>query len=262
MDKYDILRQFETFAPMVPAAQTLDHNNVLITSDWEIPDVDPRMVTLLRKIAKTQNIKHLVIAGDFLATDQESLTHWTATLAEDYQPTFGSVVRLAKDMLRWMLEDFETVSMIRGNHDDRVAKATKGQVHLGMFLEDLGITYSQHDHLYLTTKRGTVKVIHPRQYSGDSLKLGQRFYNVTEHNGEKCHIVIAHTHQAQLGKSPDKLRDIVALGCLRDPRRTKYLQRNSATFAGWDQGFLMIKDGYFHPIVLGQTDLSLYGISM
>jgi len=139
--------------------------------------------------------------------------------------------------------------MTSGNHDERIARATKGQVWLGMFLVDLPVKLTRYAYLWLKTSRGYVYVCHPSNYSANSAALGQKLYNVTlAPDGSKPHIILAHTHQMQTAKSPDGLRDIVASGCMRDPQRTKYVQQHTTTHHKWAQGLVMVKNGYLYNI--------------
>lgn len=239
--------------------EVIHSNDAIITSDWEIPDLDPRMLLLVRAFHQKFKIKTHILMGDVLATDQEALSHWPSLWKDEDVPemSYKSGVALTVGLIEFVMDGITKLVIARGNHDDRVARATKGQVHLGMFLEMAGLPYSQYSYAFLETSRGPVKMIHPASYSKDSLKLAQELYNVTTtDDGRKAHIVIAHTHQAQSGGSPDKLRECHALGCLRHPYRTQYLRTNTSKLPPWDQGFLMIKDGHFYPIVIGRTDLS------
>lgn len=229
----------------------LHGDNYIIISDVEIPDHSPEMILLVMLVAIKHGIKHLIIAGDYVATDQPSLNSWGERwrAAEDlpYQTTVDMSIGIIKEFFRI----FDTIDIIEGNHDDRVARATGGEVFLGMLLNGTGARYSRYEYLYLRTSRGLVKVCHPDSFSDNSVKLGQEIFNVEwgpdPVRPEKCHIVLGHTHRQMSGFSHDNSHEIYGLGCLRDPWRTKYARKRSSKHKLWNLGFLMIKDGYFYP---------------
>lgn len=102
--------------------------------------------------------------------------------------------------------------------------------------------------MYLKTSRGYVYVCHPENFSKTPVKLGQELW--TSHiapDGSKPHVVLGHTHHMQKGYSPDAMQEIVSLGCMRDPKKTKYKQRSANKHYEWNRGFLMIKNGHFYP---------------
>jgi hypothetical protein len=68
------------------------------------------------------------------------------------------------------------------------------------------------------------------------------------------HVVVTHTHIAQEGFSPDGEWRCISMGCGRDPKRTKYARQRATKFPKWNQGFLMIKGGYFYPMTVKGTD--------
>lgn len=235
---------------------TRETDAALIVSDLEIPDYDTEFLHAAYLLAQKLGIRETVIAGDFLATDQTALNDWATTWVNDREPTFEHVVDMGYQVLRQLLEQTPIVSLCEGNHDFRVAAKTGGQVHLGMFVRGLpGVTYSRYEYLYLKTRRGVAKIIHPVGHgSANSVALGQRLYNVTEYQGQKCDIVIGHTHQPQTGFSPDGLHEIYALGCMRDPLRTRYKMKRATPHHQWVQSFLLVLDGYYYPIYKHTTN--------
>lgn len=218
-------------------------------------DVDPWMLELALLTGQRHGIKRLIIAGDFMATDQDALNSWVSVFNDGRDMTYKNALNMGLSILKMFFNQFTEIFLIQGNHDDRVSRKTGGMIDLGMFLEQTGAKYSQYAYMYLMTKRGPVYICHPKNYSANSAALGQKLYNVTTSpSNEKCHIVLGHTHQAQTGFSPDGLREIVALGCMRDPAKTKYISLSTTTHHQWSQGFLMIKNGFFHPLTRKGTD--------
>jgi hypothetical protein len=96
-------------------------------------------------------------------------------------------------------------------------------------------------------------IMHQENFSNTPVALGQQIYRSEngpdpDDNPVDCHLVLTHTHLMQTGFTPDNRREIISLGCLRNPRKTKYKQYSKNRHFEWNQGFLMIKGGYFYPL--------------
>lgn len=235
----------------------IETDDAIVISDIELPDADPIMLQAAIAMGKQYGIKTLIIAGDLIATDQASLNSWEEVIKTGDEPPFQRVIEHTKQVLKTFGEQFKTMYCISGNHDERVARKTGGEVHLGMLLPDL--KFSQYNFMWIKTSRGYVYITHPQNYSSNSAGLGQKLYNVTvAPDSSKPHVVLAHTHQAQQATSPDGIREIHALGTMRDPLKTKYKSTRSNTHHQWTQGFLMLRKGYFYPMVRGTTDWQFY----
>lgn len=226
-------------------------DDAIIISDTEMPDHNPAYLLLALYTAMARNIKTLIIAGDFIATDQAALVAWVATWVDEgemgYEAAIAFITRILAEYERW----FTRIIMIEGNHDDRIARTTKGQVHLGMFLGKTKVEYSRYAFMHMITSRGLVWIVHPSSFSGDPLVLGQKLYSVQP---EKGHWVVAHCHRRQDGWSPDGAYEIHALGTGRDSEHTKYKATKINTHKQWDSSFLCIQGGYHYPLDLRSTN--------
>lgn len=230
--------------------EVIETDDVIIISDLEIPDHNPLYLLYALLVAMRFGIRNLIILGDFIATDQDALTDWP-TLVRGNEMSLQSVSTLMKSVIYRFLMWFLFIWFVEGNHDERVARKTGGEVHLGMLLpQQDNVRYSRYQYLWIKTKRGYVYACHPRQYSANSVGLGQKIYNkLRAPDGTKpISVVLGHTHQAQTGTSPDGHAEIIALGTLRDKDRTKYKALSANTHHEWENGFLMIRNGYFYPL--------------
>lgn len=243
----------------------LKTDNAIIISDLEIPDVDDQMMRKALLVAIRHDIKTLIIAGDFLATDQAALKEQIDLYKEDGELTYRSALMQGKITLKALLLWFEEIVLIRGNHDDKLNRATKGEIDVGMFLEDSRmlegkVRFSQYAHCYLETSRGTALICHPRQYSVNPVALGKKLYNThaLPDKTKPSFVILGHTHISQSGESEDGLAEIYGLGCMRDPLKTQYIALNVTTFPKWNQGFGFFKNGYFHNLSLHRTDWRFY----
>jgi hypothetical protein len=197
-------------------------------------------------------IRKLVIAGDLIATDQDGLNSWLNTFVDkddlNYEDSIAVVVMILRQLVAWFTDG---IIIIEGNHDDRIARATKGEVHLGMLIKDVNVVYSRYAFLWVNTTRGPIKIVHPDNFSGDPVVLGQQLYDVEP---RKCHYIVPHCHRKQIGWSKDGAFEIHAMGCGRDPVKTKYKARKVNKHKQWDSSFVMVKGGYFYDFDLKSTN--------
>jgi len=274
--KYKENKLLENYA-WIPDSPTHDYDkkfihvgdDFVVISDIEIPDHDPAMLQAALLVGMEQNIKTLIIAGDFIATDNDPLNSWPQTYAEK-STTFEESLELASQILDKFSSWFDTIYIISGNHDERIARITGGEVWYGMLLkqaskkENKSIQYSRYPYMYVETKRGVIYICHQENYSQTPIKLAQAIY-CTENGpyfdprsnlsrSDKCHIIITHTHLVQSGFSPDGYRECYGIGTCRDPMKTKYIMVAANKHYKWNQGFLYVKRGYFHPLCRRTTD--------
>ncbi|APU89110.1 hypothetical protein Rctr85_091 [Virus Rctr85] len=237
----------------------------VIISDIEMPDQFELILRLALYVGMARDIKSLLIAGDAIATDQAALNTWVTTWMlgdQTYEEVAdGSLIPNLNALSRW----YTNVTALEANHDIRVAKATKGQLHLGMLLKySTDVQYSRYEYAYIETPRGFVRVIHPRNFAQDPAVLGQQLYAVEQGphydpldpfgTFQKCHIVLGHCHRQQAAMSPDGVYEVHTLGTLRHPHKVQYLNKSVAKFKKWDTGFLVNQRGFFYPMKLNGTD--------
>lgn len=237
----------------------LEEDNVLISSDWEFPDTDPEMLVRLLLTAIRYQIRTLVIVGDAISGDQDGLSTWAELVASDDNMSFSTAIGSLRSILHAMGEWFDRIIITSGNHDERVQKATSGQIHLGMLLKHINpnVEYSLYRYMYLKTGRGTYKLVHPTSYGSVSLTLGQRIADSDpgpERDGTRSGVVLGHTHHGSFGFTKDGSREVVGLGCMRDPQKTKYKSMSGAHNNEWNQGFLLVLRGFFYPMWKNHTD--------
>ena len=125
-----------------------------------------------------------------------------------------------------------------------------------MLFHGLDVKMHRYGYMWIkTSKRGYVLVNHPKNYSANSVGLGQRIYNThVAPDGTKPHVILGHTHQPQRGLSPDGTREIIATGCMRHPDGTRYSKQHITTHHAWGQSFVVMRDGYFTVYGRNSTD--------
>lgn len=196
------------------------------------------------------DITTLILGGDLLATDQPSLNSWTPVFkGEDMD--YESVVGMANQLLAQFGQHFDDIHCISGNHDERLGKKTGGELWIRMLLDNTKTTYYKYRYMFIETSRGSVKVLHPENFSSTPVALGRDLHDVEP---RKSHIVLGHTHIQQSGFSKDGEYEIHALGCMRNPQKTQYKQLGANKHFQWQQGFLMVREGYFYPLTRKGTN--------
>lgn len=246
-------RKIEKTIPVWDDFEVLHSDNAMIIGDLEMPAVDLNLLRKVVQVAMSNDIKTLIIAGDLIASDQAGLASHDITWASE-EMTFEKVLEYTRIVLRIFLGWFDHIVVFMGNHDERVSRVTGGHVWLGMLLDDPRITFSRYEYMYMVTKRKPVYICHPRGYSRNSSKLGKDLYNANSYNGQKCDIILAHTHLRESAHSQDGIGVIHAMGCCRAPSKTKYISTRSTTFPKWRQGFAMIRNAYIYNFDFYETD--------
>jgi len=258
--------------PASPSREWLDFlvvdcDDAIIIGDVEVPDHSPTVLYLALLDGIANNIRTLIVNGDFIATDQTALNTWKTRWKDDKEATYEQsrdlVVHILDEMAKW----FTKIIIIEGNHDYRIAKATGGEVHLGMFIpRDLTqVRYSRYPYLYLqTSRRGLVKCVHPESFSSTPVALAQSFYDAERgpyfdplrpfESIQKCHFVVSHTHIDQSGYSKDGVFEMHAIGTCREPARTQYKSTAQNKHHQWSPSFLRMKGGYFTHLHVWGTD--------
>jgi hypothetical protein len=236
----------------------LEADDLMVISDLELPDTDEAVLQAFLMTAIRYNIRRMVILGDGTAQDQHGLSTWLSTWKDSESIDFGGVFGILNRLIRLLLECFDEIYYVSGNHDQRIAKVTNGQVHMGLLLQHFGgrVHFSQYRRMYLKTSRGTIGLFHQSNFSANGLSLSRKMYNVEPgFDGKKLSaIVVAHIHHWSCGKSDDNLAGCYSLGCARAPERTQYLNETPSTHSQWSQGFMRIQNGFIHNYDLHETD--------
>jgi len=226
--------------------EVLEGDDYIIISDIEIPDHSTLYLERALLLGMAHGVRKLIIAGDLVATDQQTLNDWLRLWrVEDL--SYEDTIRLTRDILRRLSTWFNEIVVIEGNHDDRIARKTGGEVHLGMFIQGDKVRYSRYHFLWVKNSDAKYGLIgHPRSGSSSSVKLAQNIYNNTPApDGSKpIWVYTAHTHHAQSGFSGDGIAQVFGLGTGREYDLTGYAAVAFNTFARWSSSIGMIRRKY------------------
>lgn len=214
---------------------------IALTADWHIPLYDANYANRFIKEARDREYKTLVIAGDFFNFDALSAY-------EPKQQDAGLEKELleAKAVMRILLETFEKVYYLWGNHDARLHRALGYAMQFRTAMEtvfgSLGgdaldrLTFTNLDHLWVTTPAGEWYICHPANYTRTPLATARQL--ASKFN---AHVVTAHSHHCAVGYGPDGMKVVAEIGGLFDRHKTGYLQR-STTFPTWAQGYAFLDE--------------------
>lgn len=251
----------ESPSPIRDQYTVLEEQDAIVISDIEVPDHDVWVLRAALLTGMRYGIRRLIWAGDIIATDQDALNSWLKTHRDiSGERSYRADLRELRQIINAMAEWFTDGQYhIMGNHDDRVGRKTGGEVTIDMLLDDTPVQFSEYSYMYMHFPRNGewTYICHQYNYSKTPVKLAQDIWSVEsapDGSKSKMHIVTTHTHIAQDGFSPDGNWRCVSLGCARDPRRTKYARERATKFPKWNQGLLMIRDGYFWPLTRHGTD--------
>lgn len=227
----------------------LTDEDAMVTADWHIPVYNPWLVNDMVETARNNNIKYLLIGGDFFNFDALS-----AYDPKQEEAGLEREVEEAKLVMRTLLETFTEIFFIWGNHDARMHRAlgykTKFSTAMRWLFGDLGtqanakLRISNLDHLYVRftdaqPEKKDWRICHPQNYSRVPLTTPRVL--AAKHN---CNVICAHAHHAAIGYATDGIRVVAEAGGLFNQHKTTYLQR-STTFPVWTPGFGWFKDGHF-----------------
>ncbi len=216
--------------------------DAMITADWHIPLYDPSYVNTMLDTAEKAGLRTLIIGGDYFNMDALSMY-------EPKQDTAGleKEIQESLDVMRVVLQNFDRVVYIWGNHDSRLHKALgmKLQFKRAMKLvfdtlesdQAAKIEFSNLDFCWLESNGERYYICHPASYS--RVPLATPRVLAAKHNAS---VITAHAHHCAVGFATNGEDVIAEIGGLFDRHKTAYLQR-STTFPNWTQGFAYTEEG-------------------
>lgn len=229
--------EFDLDTPIV-----INERNVMIVADLHIPIYDPEWVNRMIVTARRKEITTLVIGGDFFNFD--SLSQYDPK-QNDAGLTREWYEGLA--VMRVLLETFERIVYVWGNHDARMHKALGYKMRftaaMQMVFGKLGaealerIEFTNLDHCFINDGVDNWMICHPASYSRNPLTSARTM--AAKHN---CHVITAHSHHCAVGYAQNGIHVVAEAGGLFDASKTAYLQR-STTFPRWQNGFCYLEDG-------------------
>lgn len=215
------------------------YGDVMITADWHIPLYDPAYVNYMIGVARDKGLRNLILGGDFFNFDALS----AYDPKQESAGLEGEIVE-ANRVMESLLESFDSIVYIWGNHDARLHRALGYKIQFAEGIRrlfgELGsealdkIQFSSLDHCWINDEW---YVCHPASYSQNPLYTARRISAKTG-----THVITAHAHHCAVGYATDGQHVVADIGGLFDKDKTGYLQRTT-TFPNWTQGFAYLMEG-------------------
>lgn len=216
-----------------------------ITADWHIPLYDPVYANRFITDAREREIRTLIIAGDFFNFDALS-----AYFPKQQGAGLETEINEANMVMRSLLESFDDIYYLWGNHDARLHKALGFTIQfrkaMKMVFGELGdqalerVHFTNLDHIWVGDQLldDPWYVCHPGSYTRVPLSGARAL--ATKYN---ANVITAHSHHTAVGYAIDGKKVVCEAGGLFDTTKTAYLQR-STTFPTWQQGYAFLDNGH------------------
>jgi hypothetical protein len=223
--------------------QPLVHEgDIAISADWHIPLYDPKYANKFIRDAKDRGHTKLIIAGDFFNFDSLS-----AYDPKQQEAGLEGEIEEAVAVMRVLLETFDTIYFLWGNHDARLPRALgyalQFRVAMRTVFGKLGekaldrIIFSNLDHMWIECGGEKWYVCHPKNYTKVPLSTARALVPKVNAN-----VITAHSHHCAVGYGPDGAKVVAEVGGLFDRHKTEYLQRTT-TNPNWQQGYAFLENG-------------------
>jgi len=217
------------------------YGDIAITADYHVPFTNLLWVRRLLKVCKEENIKQLIIGGDFF--DFDRLSYWIKrSQAEDITVSLEEEFAFAEMLLEGMETQFERIYFLGGNHWLRLLSA----VHYSISSERLlGLVGRKDDPRYIFTGLfdwmlldDKLRISHPRK--------GRKLDYTLARDISVIHpdqwVVITHRHRNLEGHAPDG-RPMFEIGWMGDATKLRYLYLTDTTYYKAQNGFAIYKNG-------------------
>lgn len=218
---------------------------VLVTCDWHVPHTSVEWVRILRDVQQKRKVPNLIIAGDFL--DEEGSSSFVGT-GPKY--TLGQELRLGSIILNGLLEYFQRIYIILGNHDfrllrdlgkkaegffsQRFARILFGEM-LAPALIDTRVFVSNLQFCETVDKKW--RICHPKNYSKRGTTVPKELAEI-----ERQNIIGGHGHQLAMEYTKDKDRYLgIAGGGMFNEDSILYKQEPN-TSPKWNNGFVLLNE--------------------
>jgi len=233
----------------------LPRDNYIVFCDFHSPYHSELWMNRGLAIADNLDIKKCIIAGDLI--DNDFIKSWENMDIAD-QTTLDQQTEGTRPVFE-ALDYFDQVTLIRGNHETRVNRATDGKIHARHLFEIIGkeiwenkFSYSTYDKLFIGDEW---MIVHPRSYSQISGSVAVRL-------AEKFHRHVLNAHGHFLAMKYDRSGEYMSidLGGMYDVQKIGYINKFTTTHPCWNNGFAVVTtDDEIH-LFHENTDWHYYGV--
>ena len=227
-------------------------DNALVVGDVHVPCTDYEFSKLVMLVARKQNVKTLIVAGDTFNAD--SFSKYQAVVPA---PTWAQERDAARVLFAEWTDWFDDIYVIMGNHDRRIQKVTAGQFSeadiFGMVSTSAKVHTSNFGYMTLdTSAEYPWRITHSSQYSVNQLTVADQLALKYQ-----CNIITHHEHHAAIGWDRYGRYVIVNNGTLADPAKLAYVTLDDSKNAVMQNAFTVLKNGVPH--IYGRAPMTDWG---
>lgn len=242
-------RKFEVVNLGTPLRIRCD--NALIVGDVHVPCTDYDFSRLVLHVARKQDIKTLIVAGDMFNMDS-----WSKYQAVVPAPKWQEERDAARVLFSEWVEWFDDIYVLMGNHDRRLQKWSGGQLGeadiFGMVDSSTKVHTSNFGWMTAETAAGEWRVTHSSQYSINQLTVAEQL--ALKH---QCNVITHHEHHAAVGWDRYGRYVIVNNGALVDPAKLAYVVLDDSKNAVTQNAFTVLRNGVPH--LYGRAPMTDWG---
>ncbi len=213
-------------------------DNIMVTSDFHIPQQDDEMLEWLKRVAEERKSKTLAVIGDFNNLDEFS------KFLKEKSCQWREEQETSKKVWRELSGVFEEIYIVPGNHPYRLNKMTN---NVWGFQELINLTVpselnfrlftTDRNYMMLESKGFKWLLTHPKQYSKSVGRVASTIARIHDIN-----VVAAHSHCGSYTEQWEMGHRVISVDsfCMCDEEKVNFLKRDSTTFPKWTRGFLNI----------------------
>jgi hypothetical protein len=212
-------------------------------------------------VARKFQIPKLIIAGDGL--DMTSFSNF----GSDPALSWDEEMEWAAEWLWILYHAFDKIVWFRGNHCDRLARATNWQLKATRLIPALLCTYADMHKLSFNYDPDKLTlsnypfcylddewmIVHPKSYSRIPMRVGSQLALIHDR-----HIMGAHSHRSGITWADDGKHLVVELGCMADFEKIQYRHMSVTTHGEWQNAFVLYGNG--HPVLFGDEPLTNWSL--
>ena len=207
---------------------------VIVAGDWHIPFQDSVFCNKMIKFAEQEDIRDIIIPGDFWDCD-----NYSRFVKLCWDNTFAQEKENVAEWLGILREHFDNIAFCRGNHEKRWIDMNAGRMGMEELFATTQITdgyeVTLDDHIILNSKGHKWLVSHPRNFRQANLSVG-RDLAAKYH----CNVFVAHGHQWAQGTDRSGRYVVLDGGGMFDAGALEYL-RNTTCYPAVQGGFYVLR---------------------
>lgn len=210
--------------------------DALIMADPHVPYHDADFMNRCIGLALKWGIANCIVPGDLF--DMAAFSIWGADETEEMEQELAVGEAILDDICC----NFETVKVIRGNHDDRILRMLERKVSYQriarLFTMNDNVTFSPYYHCILTSAGIPWRITHPKNISIHGSFIPARLAAKFEMN-----VIAGHGHLWGCTTSDSGRYLAIDSGICADPERIQYSMERDSTRPKMVQGAVIVRAG-------------------